>query len=472
MFNMIYSFIEKKILRHAILISHLFSNEMTEIETMAQILGVSTMTVRNDLLFLETYLSDYVQSIVTSNGRITMTLRKETHLEDLVFLLLKQSLVLKYLFITLFDVQVSLSELTIAESVSTTLARQVLKNVNECLHSEFAEFSLSDNQRELKTRMMIICLSQYIDLESMDELFDKTILNQSIQMARQFFNPNTISKQQMIQTVITFYLAIDRSLIHYFDIAIPDQTNHIYRQVQIVLKPFVEPDSLISESFFASLIVNLIHRPYIDDPLINAHPYIFQQLNNGSEAISQLALLLAKEVHLNRSDPIFQLALKQFLIFQWLDFPLQLTFYTTSLQQKQCDHLMNILMKWNQHYHVFPYINPCVIHYLAQYMILVGKMSRMYKTIFIVAPTIDLHYIYRHTIEEFFSDKFIMIDYTFYQSIHDIPLDIDNHHYIVVCDRSIQIQPTEYPMQLIYFSIQSIEQDLVRLHQCIHQLIQ
>lgn len=133
MFNMIYSFIEKKILCHVILISHLFANEVVEIETMAQTLGVSTMTVRNDLLFLESYLSDYVQSIVTSNGRITMTLRKETHLEDLVFLLLKQSLVLKYLFVTLFDVQVSLSELTITESVSTTLARQVLKNVNDCL---------------------------------------------------------------------------------------------------------------------------------------------------------------------------------------------------------------------------------------------------------------------------------------------------------------------------------------------------
>lgn len=134
---MIYYYIEKKLLRRAIVMTHLFYDNQVHILQMAQQLNVSSITIRNDLLHFEERFGKQIRSIVTNNGLISMELHDNVNLHALIFEILRESLFLKYLFLNLMDTAVTIGDICENEKISASRARSLMKAIRQFLGEEF-----------------------------------------------------------------------------------------------------------------------------------------------------------------------------------------------------------------------------------------------------------------------------------------------------------------------------------------------
>lgn len=301
----------------------------------------------------------------------------------------------------------------------------------------------------------------------MDDLFDYTIKQQAVNILLKLVNNHVLTTQVKIQLFIALYLSIDNSLIHNFQI---QQNNQLlqgtifYRQLEAALVQIIEPDYLDDECCYLALIFSNLYRTYIDDPTLNSHIYIFHQHETKHQAIDELVLTLEYYFDIDRKHPIFQSSIQHFLTFNWMGFPIQLTFYQSAIYLEAYQKVQGIMKKWNDKHQIFDNLINEIVYTLASYLQPLFNLGTINKTVLIVAPSTELHNIYKHTISNYFSNNVITIDNTLYTSINDIPKELITSDTLIVCDKSIKYNERTLK-NIASFSLHTLKEDLLRLNQ-------
>ncbi|CAM4013856.1 DeoR family transcriptional regulator [Catellicoccus marimammalium] len=467
---MIYNYIEKTILRRAVIISNLFITNDISLETLAKDLNVSQMTIRNDLFYFSEQFKDCIDQIYTKTGDITIHFKEEIDLTTILRNILNQSLFLKYLFLTLMDEEVIPSEIARIENVSPSLAHKVCTKIRNFIDEE----QLKDN--ELKKRMILICLSRYLNLSEVDSIFEQDWLDEAIQIASKLVVMKSITQSNFTQLVFAVYLFLDRATLYPLNI---DLEKLLPLNVEIKAedtKDFLPCDDTMSneeleqEAFFLSLVCYYLYEPKVNGSMLNNHLNLQFELDqdNDIHILRKFIFSSLDMSHLVLRTNLFYYTLQKFITFQYIGFPLKLCFSYHYIDYFYYDDkYQSIVRNWNESKNKPLLLNDDISFEFFYHLYLLKQYSSIHKNIFIIASNSEQFHILYNILSTMLQDKTIIVDPKFYHSIKEIPQDNLNSQSIIVCDRNIQEKSRE---NIVPFSLNHVKEDLLDLTKRIYDL--
>lgn len=464
---MIYDYIEKINLRRAVLISNLFLNEKNSLEELSLTLNSSTMTIRNDLdSFLEI---EQIQSVYTKNGYVYITFNEEISLAESLHIILKESLFLKYLFLDLMDVNITSILISNEEFVSVSSAAKICNKIKRFKREE----KLSND--EVKRRMILVCLSRYIDIDSIIPFLNKEYLDKSKEILDKIILSTDIPKENEIQLTMTLYLFFDRAEFYPLNLPCKEIISINSLENDNKISSFLPCNDLTNEQLkveelFVNIIYNYLYEPDTNSPLVNNHLNIQHQLEKD-KSISSLReniFSILNIEHLILRTNIFYYSIKKFITLQYLGFPLKLNFSSFYISKfKNINDYMLIINNWKEEFLVKHNLNEDISFEFFYYLRLMEEYSNIHKFIFIVSPNREHFNILYNILSTLVQTETITIDSTFYNSIDDISEEKRNNQHIIVCERSIREKTSE---KIVPFSLTNIKKDLLEIYRKLYDL--
>lgn len=462
---LIYSYIEKGILRRSIIIIQLFLKNKIWLDDLIQELEVSHMTVRNDLLYFSEHYSSYIDDLYTRSGKVKIHFKNEIDLCDILCDLLGQSLFLRYLFLALMEETISARLISNRENISFSSAHKLFLHIQQFIEEE----ALKEN--EGKKRMVLICLSRYIPLDTLSDIFDPNWLTQATEITNQILGDKTVHKLNQKQLMVAIYLYFDRATLYQLEIQKQDFTHSFSMdEIKVLVPPLgLSEEEQEAEIFFLSLMVYYLSESDIHNPLTSIHPNIQLRLESHPE-FQKLRELVFDYFPLNHSvfqTHLFYYVLQKFLTFQKLGFPLQLAFSKTYLSDYlQQENYQQFLISWEMENPQYSN-NEDILFEFFYYLELLEDYNNIHKYIYIVSPTREHFHMIYNILTTLIQNQMIIIDHHHYHSVEEIPKENQDQNTIIVCDRHIREQQST---QIIPFSFNHLNEDLLEIHRKIYNI--
>lgn len=461
---MIYSYIEKGILRRSIEVIQIFLKSEISIDNLTQELEVSHMTVRNDLLYISEQYAPFIDYLYTRSGRVQVHFKKEIELAQILEDLLGESLFLRYLFLTLMEETISARLIANREDISFSFAHKIFIRIQSFIEEEGLE------ENELKRRMVLICLARYIPLEKLADIFEEKWWKQAMEIAQEMVHSRHIHRLNLKQLTMAIYLYLDRATLCTLNLdcyEFPQQfsLDEWKKRLPTLGLSLEEQDN---ECFFLALLSYYLCEPTGNSPLLSTHPSTQTQLEQhpNFQRLRELVFTYFPMNFLIFQTHLFYYSLQKFITFERLGFPLFLAFskpYFPMYIEKQ--NYASFLSAWQEDKETPP--NEDIIFEFFYYLDLLQQYADIHKYIFIVATNKEHFHLIHNILTTMIQTNTITIDHHFYASLEDLPEESRMKNAIVVCDRHIRTSSEE---RLVPFSLNHLNEDLLEIHRKIYNL--
>lgn len=452
--------IEKNIIRHRTIVEYLYYKSEVTVSDLARQLNSSSVTIRNDLRYLEEFSPKYISNVHLTNGIVSMTIRNK---DALIAEIYQDSAVLRYLFaILLEDVDyLHLSRLT---GISSSFSYKLYHQVKEYI----VEKGLLKDQK--KNRAAVLFLTDYVTIDFILDLVETELWDKAQSLVRQLLQRDVILDQDL-QIVTACYLMLERSSTEELNIE-PYEMNHceVLPHYQNIYHVFESSDeeivNLKSESFFITLLFYFhFNEQNLNQMLVN-HRISWQTLIQDHPDVVELIYQVLSGYNHLLNNQIFQIAFQKLLVELWLGVPVRYVSSTYPNDEVQFiyQQALTALNDWNIEYGYLEKIDQEIVLGFAERLATIVHSTQTSHYVAIVARDAEDHLLYQNVLQELFNHNQLAIDPIFYYSLEEVPDTYFHFPYIILCEQRLgSSQMLRKHPNVIPISAETIREDVLHL---------
>lgn len=447
--RMIENYIEKDILRQVKLIEYLFEMKSIPLLDLTTNLKVTSLTLKNDLNKILTYLPENSYSSSVKNNTISISFNQPVQRYDITKKIYSQS---QFLKTCAKFIQNKTDYLTLVEEefISITQAFRLkkktlayLKRLNLLDNNENINYT---NELQLRNFIISIWIRLGIPTEDLDENILKKAKAFVIHIEDHF--KYSLKELEFNILVALSYLLFSRTNKLVFSSSV--ELKHItstffYLQLEkILIKMFPDISFLQYEIGYFAIYMRIISLNQTNYQfLLEDHDYTQSEMLYKYD---ELHFLIKKfEIKFNiklQNNTIFTQALTNLIYSTWLDIQTQFVekhYYLNKNQIIYKNKVISILNNWSKSYPKITFNELAINRFCSLTYSLLGttKLENTKFCISIVAEDEFSHILFRESLSKWLNNPNIIINNTLYYSIESIELNTKIWTSIILCERSL-----------------------------------
>lgn len=458
-------YLEKDILRRVKFLEYLYHRKTCEIPDLIDDLKVSLQTLRNDFKRLSHDLEGYIDVANFDKYSVTMTFKMHFPLDQLTQIVYKDSKFTRILYRTL-NGDYDYNSMSQKEFISTSNVYKITNNINLFL----TELDIPNN--ELRYRLLMNDIFTKIDFA--DEYIIEEVWEEARHILDHLIDEKTIYVHSFDYDIIVMniYLALTRAEEHplIFDIqsfqlfedeCVYQELCEYYREA--FQTPYYKQEAAITTMIY---IQHVNYKEYVlAQTAQQKHWMLLTQLH------TPVYYLYLQCMSLEQKPIIDELALQRtferLLFNSWVGLPIFTPHYLIREDDYNYQRFCQLFIRWGQDleepiqlqernlsafYHLFH--NTSLSH-------------ANYYTCNIVTTSQDRFTLFFNFFYQYLSSSQFKINSTIFYSMDELPNEIFQFPYIIICDRELEDHRFQNAENIFYFSPDTLRHDVKHLLNCL-----
>lgn len=467
---MIDKYIEKDIVRQAKVTEYLFELKRIDTQQVADLLGVSRMTIKRDIERIS-LLDSRIQLVEEKGVHTTINFWPEATRYELIKMVYNQSYFLKVCYLYLLGERNYL-KISEREHISVAKVFSVKKKVEE-FFKKIGVMTEDSQFVEDEFKHRVITLTIWMRLDFVKETIDRRVLVDAQKIVDQLIElfSNELNIREKHFLTLNVYMSLKRNGKN---LNFPERIKYIYRKdIYLKIRKLLSKYDLNdNEIKYLSITYNLLNHNltnyyYLEIEYYQIRKKIMQEHPELIELIQKFELTFQRDL---AKEPLFEKALWRFLISLLYNRSMLLVEKNHFLEESQrnfCNKVKGLIIEWTQTKNDVIFLNQSSVETFClqvQDLLIRNDASRIWH-IFIVAEDEFSHMVYREWINLRLNPEKMRIDQLLYYSLNQLPAYIDSSGSIIICERSLSSFPFEeyQGVKLFPTSLFSVDKDFQQL---------
>lgn len=467
---MIDKYIEKDIVRQVKVTEYLFELKQIDIQQVADLLGVSRMTIKRDIERI-LLLDSRIQLVEEKGVHTTINFWPEATRYELIKKVYNQSYFLKvcYLYLSGERNYLKISE---REHISVAKVFSVKKKVEE-FFKKVGVMTEDGRFEEDEFKHRLITLTIWMRIDFFQATIDRRILVNAKKIVDQLMKlfSNELNSREKHFLTLNVYMALKRNGRN---LNFPERVKYVYRKeiyikIRKLLSNYHLNDNEINYLTFMYNLLNhnLTNYYYLEIEYFQIRKRAMQEYPELIELIHQFELTFQRDL---AKEPLFEKALWRFLTslsYNRAMLLVEKNHFITEIQRNFCNKVKALIIEWSQKNNYVIFLTQSSVETFClqvQDLLIQNDMTRIWH-IFIVAEDEFSHIVYREWMNRRLNPENMTIDQSLYYSLDQLPAYIDSSSSIIICERSLTSFPfDEYQgVKLFPTSLVSVDEDFQHL---------
>lgn len=462
---MLDEYIETDILRRVKIIEYLYVHQNVNVRDILNDLSISIQTLRKDIEKVKIQLKDYIEDIHISGGTIQVKFISNyiTDINLMTQQLYGESVFLRLLGRFLNGDHSKQEVLANRENISIANAYKYKKSIENFID----KLRLGDSEKRYRTLMLDIEIKTLISREY--NLDYKMTQSENIMIALkknyQSIHLSTLAEQILIEAI---YLVFLRNEEHPMNIQ-PKEYKHLVNDNIFIFFETMFANKNIKNSQSEAAYITMIF--YL---LVQYKDYVVTQTNqirhfdNLIESFPDIHRLYISLTSITTHTMIDTLSLKKKLIdtilFIWIGYPFMSCHYLVDQDDPFLYCIESEFRHWNDNCKKYDlHINK---NYLLSFYFLYSNILLKYNNYYtcnIITSNQEKFTILFNLFYKYLSSSQFKINSSLFYSFNDIPKELLQYPYIIICDRTLYNKEMEEIDNIFPFSLDNIRNDMKNL---------